>query len=69
MVGSLFIDVETARNLELVKDNINRKTANTLYGESVYIGGADYLGLLNQCQTPMGSRMLLTTVLQPSNSM
>jgi DNA mismatch repair ATPase MutS len=52
-----------------VKDNINRKTANTLYGESVYIGGADHLGLLNQCQTPMGSRMLLTTVLQPSNSM
>jgi hypothetical protein len=34
IAGSLFIDVDTACNLELVKDNITRKTANTLYGSS-----------------------------------
>jgi len=32
--GTLFIDVDTARNLELVKNNITHKTSNTLYGQS-----------------------------------
>lgn len=40
MSGSLFIDVETARNLELVKDTITHKTANTLYGEPVALAPA-----------------------------
>jgi len=31
--GTLFIDVDSARNLELVKNNITHKTSNTLYGE------------------------------------
>lgn len=34
--GTLFIDVDTARNLELVKNNITHKTSNTLYGQSGY---------------------------------
>jgi len=32
--GTLFIDVDTARNLELVKNNLTHKTSNTLYGQS-----------------------------------
>lgn len=32
-IGTLFIDVDSARNLELVKNNITHKTSNTLYGE------------------------------------
>jgi hypothetical protein len=31
-VGTLFIDVDSARNLELVRNNVTHKTHNTLYG-------------------------------------
>jgi len=34
MVGTLFVDVDSAKNLELVKNNISHKTHNTLYGTS-----------------------------------
>ncbi|WWC89183.1 uncharacterized protein L201_004101 [Kwoniella dendrophila CBS 6074] len=53
--GTMFIDTETAKNLELVKNILTHKTSNTLYG------------LLNKCCTPMGSRLLRGNILQPSN--
>jgi DNA mismatch repair protein MSH4 len=66
--GTLFIDVDSARNLELVKNNITHRTYNTLYGEHHDGGSTDQVGVLNHCKTPMGSRMLLMTILQPPNS-
>lgn len=33
LVGTLFIDVATARNLELVKNVLTRRNNNTLYGK------------------------------------
>ncbi|WVQ80249.1 hypothetical protein IAT38_002354 [Cryptococcus sp. DSM 104549] len=53
--GTMFIDTGTAKGLELVKNMLTGKTSNTLYGH------------LNTCYTPMGSRLLRTEILQPSN--
>lgn len=66
--GTLFIDVDSARNLELVKNNITHKTYNTLYGERRAGRHTHRAGILNHCKTPMGSRMLLMSILQPPNS-
>ncbi|WVQ74021.1 hypothetical protein IAR50_003602 [Cryptococcus sp. DSM 104548] len=55
--GTMFIDVETARSLELVRNGLTNKTNNTLYS------------VLNHCHTPMGSRLLRTNILQPENSL
>ncbi|RSH87218.1 MutS protein msh4 [Saitozyma podzolica] len=51
--GVMFIDPETARNLELVANSATHKSTNTLFG------------LLNTCFTPMGSRLLRANILQP----
>ncbi|WOO81174.1 MutS 4 [Vanrija pseudolonga] len=53
--GHMFIDPESVRNLELVQNNLNMKGSNTL------------LSTLNSCFTPMGVRLLRTSILQPSN--
>ncbi|OWZ55230.1 DNA mismatch repair protein MSH4 [Cryptococcus neoformans 125.91] len=53
--GTMFIDIETAKNLELVRNNLTNKAAHTLYS------------VLNHCHTPMGMRLLRTCILQPSN--
>ncbi|ODO09105.1 hypothetical protein I350_02705 [Cryptococcus amylolentus CBS 6273] len=51
----MFIDVDTARSLELVRNGLTNKTTNTLFS------------VLNHCHTPMGSRLLRTNILQPGN--
>lgn len=53
--GTMFIDIETAKNLELVRNNLTNKATHTLYS------------VLNHCHTPMGMRLLRTCILQPSN--
>ncbi|BEJ16329.1 hypothetical protein CspHIS471_0509340 [Cutaneotrichosporon sp. HIS471] len=53
--GQMFIDTESARNLEIVQNNLSMKTSNTL------------LSVLNSCFTPMGLRALRTSLLQPCN--
>nr|XP_031863403.1 uncharacterized protein CI109_001278 [Kwoniella shandongensis]KAA5530475.1 hypothetical protein CI109_001278 [Kwoniella shandongensis] len=53
--GIMFIDVDTAKNLELVTNNLTGRSNNTLFG------------VLNHCHTPMGARLLRTSILQPSN--
>ncbi|TYJ58645.1 hypothetical protein B9479_000481 [Cryptococcus floricola] len=53
--GTMFIDVDTARSLELVRNGLTNKTTNTLFS------------VLNHCHTPMGSRLLRTNILQPGN--
>ncbi|WRT66511.1 uncharacterized protein IL334_003470 [Kwoniella shivajii] len=53
--GTMFIDMETVRNLELVTNTLTHKSGNTLFG------------LLNHCATPMGSRLLRGNILLPSN--
>ncbi|RSH83103.1 MutS protein msh4 [Apiotrichum porosum] len=55
MRGHMFIDPESARNLELVQNNITMKNTNTLFST------------LNACTTPMGIRLLRSSILQPSN--
>lgn len=51
--GYMFIDPESARNLELVQNNVTMKQNNCLFST------------LNACQTPMGERLLRATILQP----
>jgi DNA mismatch repair protein MSH4 len=48
------IDLATVVSLELIQNLHNSKSRDSLYG------------LLNQCLTPMGARMLRASVLQPS---
>jgi DNA mismatch repair protein MSH4 len=51
--GSMMIDVSTIHSLELVQNLHNPKSRDCLFG------------LLNETQTPMGSRLLRSNVLQP----
>ncbi|KAL0255469.1 hypothetical protein I308_100273 [Cryptococcus tetragattii IND107] len=53
--GIMFIDIQTAKNLELVRNNLTNNATHTLYS------------VLNHCHTPMGMRLLRTCILQPSN--
>ncbi len=48
------IDLSTMRSLELIENLQNAKSKDCLYG------------LLNETLTPMGARLLKSTVLQPS---
>jgi hypothetical protein len=50
----MMIDLSTMRSLELIENLQNAKSRDCLYG------------LLNQTLTPMGARLLKSTVLQPS---
>lgn len=52
--GAMMIDLSTMRSLELIENLQNAKSRDCLYG------------LLNQTLTPMGARLLKSTVLQPS---
>ncbi|KUL87658.1 hypothetical protein ZTR_05885 [Talaromyces verruculosus] len=51
--GSMMIDLSTAASLELIQNLQNAKSRDCLFG------------LLNETQTPMGSRLLRTNLLQP----
>ncbi|KAF2744082.1 hypothetical protein M011DRAFT_489176 [Sporormia fimetaria CBS 119925] len=51
--GSMLIDVSTIHSLELVQNLQNPKSKDCLFG------------LLNETQTPMGSRLLRSNILQP----
>uniref|UniRef100_A0A093VNW4 MutS protein like 4 n=1 Tax=Talaromyces marneffei PM1 TaxID=1077442 RepID=A0A093VNW4_TALMA len=51
--GSMMIDLSTAASLELIQNLQKAKSRDCLFG------------LLNETQTPMGSRLLRTNILQP----
>ena len=51
--GTMLIDVSTIRQLELIQNLHDARSKDCLYG------------LLNQCLTPMGSRLLRSNILQP----
>ncbi|GAA5887912.1 hypothetical protein JCM6882_000800 [Rhodosporidiobolus microsporus] len=51
--GTCLIDVESAKNLELVANLLNTNSKQHL------------LGLLNKCYTPMGTRLLRSNILSP----
>lgn len=50
----MLIDYLSVRNLELVQNLQNPKSSQSLFG------------VLDQCQTPMGKRLLRANILQPS---
>ncbi|KAG9248419.1 DNA mismatch repair protein-like protein MutS [Calycina marina] len=52
--GSMMIDLSTIRSLELIQNIQEAKSKNCLFG------------LMNETITPMGSRLLRSTILQPS---
>ena len=52
--GSMTIDLATVVSLELIQNLHNKKSRDSLYG------------LLNECLTPMGARLLRSNILQPS---
>ncbi|KAI9053310.1 hypothetical protein LZ554_002273 [Drepanopeziza brunnea f. sp. 'monogermtubi'] len=52
--GSMMIDLSTIRSLELIQNLQNAKSRACLYG------------VMNQTLTPMGARLLRSTILQPS---
>ncbi|CAD6890522.1 unnamed protein product [Tilletia caries] len=51
--GVLFIGTETVQSLELLENNLNRKSKQCLFG------------LMNFCATPMAERLLRMNLLQP----
>jgi len=55
--GSMLIDYLSIRNLELVQNIQNPKSAQCLYG------------VLDHCHTPMGKRLLRSNILQPSSDL
>lgn len=65
----MFINSETARNLELVQNNLTMKDQNTLYCESdaTCDRAANRFATLDSCFTPMGKRLLRASILQPNN--
>ncbi|QRW13414.1 DNA mismatch repair protein MutS [Ceratobasidium sp. AG-Ba] len=54
--GTMIIDCETARNLELAQNNAERRSKHSLFG------------LLNHTFTPMGCRLLRVNILAPITS-
>ncbi|KAJ5386277.1 hypothetical protein N7509_008818 [Penicillium cosmopolitanum] len=52
--GSMTIDLASVVSLELIQNLLNTKSRDSLYG------------LLNECLTPMGARLLRSSILQPS---
>lgn len=69
--GQMFIDAESARNLELVQNNLTTKSSNTLFcklNEVLFVTSVtDSEATLNSCYTAMGTRLLRSSILQPSN--
>lgn len=69
--GHMFINSETARNLELVQNNLTMKGQNTLYCRSAATSTCDQstnrFATLDSCFTPMGRRLLRASILQPNN--
>ncbi|QRV84814.1 DNA mismatch repair protein MutS [Ceratobasidium sp. AG-Ba] len=55
-LGTMMIDCETARNLELAQNNAERRSKHSLFG------------LLNHTFTPMGCRLLRVNILAPITS-
>ena len=53
---SMMIDLSTIRSLELIQNIQNAKSKDCLFG------------LMNETQTPMGARLLRSSILQPSTS-
>ncbi|KIO30888.1 hypothetical protein M407DRAFT_221987 [Tulasnella calospora MUT 4182] len=51
--GTMMIDTDTARNLELVGNRLSKKSRHSLFG------------LLNHCFTPMATRLLRVNILAP----
>ncbi|GHJ88673.1 hypothetical protein NliqN6_5075 [Naganishia liquefaciens] len=51
--GTMFIDLDTATNLELIKSNLDNKPKNSLFG------------VMNKTHTKMAERLLRSTILQP----
>lgn len=66
-LGQMFIDSDSARNLELVQNNLSMKTTNTLYCKVDGNSSRSQPATLNSCYTPMGKRMLRASLLQPGN--
>lgn len=52
--GSMMIDLATIQSLELIQNIQNSKSKDCLFG------------LMNETLTPMGSRLLRSSILQPS---
>ncbi len=54
---SMMIDLSTIRSLELIQNIRNAKSKDCLFG------------LMNETETPMGARLLRSSILQPSTSL
>lgn len=53
LAGTIMVDMQTIKNLELIHNSITKKSTGTLYG------------LVNYCSTPMGERLLRMNIVQP----
>jgi DNA mismatch repair protein MSH4 len=66
--GTMMIDPETARNLEIVENMGNAKSPHSLFGYKFLSLAEKYsfpLSVLNHCSTAMGKRLLRATLLAP----
>jgi DNA mismatch repair protein MSH4 len=66
--GTMMIDPETARNLEIVENMGNAKSLHSLFGYEFLSLVEKYslpLSILNHCSTAMGRRLLRATLLAP----
>lgn len=70
--GTMMIDPETARNLEIVDNMANTRLPHSLFGYeslSVYEKYSRLLSVLNHCSTAMARRLLRSTLLAPVTGM
>ncbi|KAH9982044.1 muts domain V-domain-containing protein [Lactifluus volemus] len=66
--GTMMIDPETARNLEIVENMGNAKSPHSLFGYKFLSLAEEYsfpLSVLNHCSTAMGKRLLRATLSAP----
>ncbi|OLL23713.1 MutS 4 [Neolecta irregularis DAH-3] len=64
--GSMLIDFNSIRNLELIQNLVNPRSTLSLFGILIEFSNLDiFTGALNATVTPMGARLLRANVLQP----
>jgi DNA mismatch repair protein MSH4 len=66
--GTMMIDPETARNLEIVDNIGNSRSPHSLFGYELLFLAEEYsplLSVLNHCSTAMARRLLRATLLAP----
>ena len=72
--GTMMIDPETSRNLEIVSNMANKRSSHSLFGYAYSASGGERMTrirparLLNHTYTAMGARLLRANLLAPITS-